>query len=180
MKNYLKEKEEIDKCPFHPNVNITKELSYQKLEETLDKLYQDSKNRDEIRKKNTETKKAQEESKMAEIKFQPKINEHFDSEKLLGNTLIKEDKHVQNELKRFEAVRQEKKVNELVQKTGVINIKNKKVSEDLLKEDTPKNFNCNIEKKTFKDGFYNLFTPQTSTPQLLTQGSYKKGNNLII
>ncbi len=175
MKNYLKEKAEIDKCPFHPNVNITKELSYQKLEETLDKLYQDSKNRDEIRKKNVDTKKAQEEAKIAENKYQPKIIENFEAEKLLNNTLIKEDKHIQNEIKRFEAVRQEKKVNDLVQKTGVISIKNKKVNEDLLKENDYKDFNCNIEKKTFKDGFFNLFTPTSTTPQLLTQGSYKKG-----
>lgn len=89
--------------------------------------------------------------------------------------MIKEDKHIQNEIKRFEAVRQEKKVNDLVQKTGVISIKNKKISGDLLKENDYKDFNCNIEKKTFKDGFFNLFTPTSTTPQLLTQGSYKKG-----
>ena len=112
---------------------------------------------------------------MAENKFQPKIIENFEVEKLLNNTLIREDKLIQKEIKRFEAVRQEKKVNDLVQKTGVISIKNKKVSEDLLKENDYKDFNCTIEKKTFKDGFFNLFTPTTSTPQLLTHGSYKKG-----
>jgi hypothetical protein len=142
----------------------------------LNKLYQDSKNRDEIRKKNVETKKAQEEAKISENKFQPKIIENFEAEKLLSNRLIKEDKHVQNEIKRFEAVRQEKKVNELVEKTGVISIKNKKVNEELLKEDEHKNFNCTIEKKTFKDGFFNLIPSPPSTNQLLTQGSYKKGN----
>lgn len=165
QQNYLKEKEELEKCPFHPNVKITKELSYQKLEETLDKLYQDSKNRDQIRKQNLELKQKQEKSNLSAINFKPEINDPLDNKIFTDNTLIQEDKHILNEKRRFETARSQKQFSNLYQIRSS--------SEDAFydSEDKKRPFNFSIEKKTFKDGFHNLFTPKASSGNV----EFKKG-----
>lgn len=168
QKNYLKEKAQLEKCPFYPNVNITNELSTQKLEETLDKLYQDSKNRDSIKLNNLETKKKAEEQSLAKIKFVPETNNQLDKKIFVSNPL-KDD--IENVQKRLEKARVEKKINELRISKGSNHI-TKKDLEALKTDENLPNFNCTIERQLHKDTF-EIFTPKSTKSKFLLKKRHK-------
>lgn len=179
----MKEKKELEQCPFHPKITTPKERPEQKLEITLENLYKDAQVRKDNRNKDIDDKTKKDDVKLKNAyNYTPFINKPINHGLFTNNNLMKDDHHVLNEKKRFEKARKDKKILELQQKKGIISIKDMKNAEELLQEDNLHQFDCTLEKKTFKDGFHNLNTPSKNVGITYnnTQNSNTKKGKIMI
>jgi hypothetical protein len=159
LQNYLKEKQELEKCSFYPNSKNPKDCNYQKLEETLNKLYQDSKIREQINHDNLLKKENEEDDKIHnKMTFRPELNKPLNINLFKSNNLIHEDKHVLHNIERHEKSRYNKKLKEIYLKNGISMSRDVPNIDELmaLSEEPKGSFNLTIERKTFKDGFDNF------------------------
>jgi hypothetical protein len=98
--------------------------------------------------------------KFEECSFKPNINTF--KEKIFQENPLVHDKNVKKEVERFERARLERKIVELKKKKGIMNLKQLKNLELLLKGDENKPWGFEVEKKTFKDTFNNYKTQSNS------------------
>lgn len=139
----------------------------------MEKLYQDSKEREKQLKVKKETKEQKELEQLNSFTYTPEVNKPLDSSLFLNNTLIKDDKHVQKEIERFNLSRKQKLEQEIIKKKGGgSTLKN---LDEIIKEEeelAKKTFKFGIETKVNKDTFDVLFTSNK------TNSSFSADKNL--
>lgn len=148
-------------------MNKSKNYSNLKLSETIDKLYQDSKNRDLIYKQNVETKNKKLESEYESLNFKPETRV-FNST-IFKNNPMENNKPYKRNVERQERARIEKKSTD---DKGMI-LRTLDKEENIGKSA----WTFGIDKRFGKESFnnYNKLTKSNS----MLAGNFKSGSKLL-